>query len=235
MNIAIVLAGGTGSRLGADIPKQYIEVRGRKIISYVLSTLSEADDIDGIRIVCEDMWQELIDRDDMCCMGRKFMGYSRPGVNRQLSILSALCDIRKDINNHIYAASSEAGNINVMIHDAARPLLTAELIHACFEMLEGHDGVMPVLPMKDTVYISEDGSSITGTLKREQLYAGQAPEVFAFEKYYRACEKLLPDKILEINGSSEPAIMAGLDIVMIPGDENNYKITTYEDLERFKQ
>lgn len=234
MNIAIVLAGGTGTRLGADIPKQYIEVRGKKIISYVLETLSASDDIDVIRIVCEDMWQDIINHDDAGCMDKKFMGYSRPGANRQLSILSALCDIRLDIDNHRYEEINSYDDVNIMIHDAARPMLTEMLIHSCFENLAGHDGVMPVLPMKDTIYVSEDGRSISKTLKREQLFAGQAPEVFAFNKYYRACESLLPDKILQINGSSEPAIMAGLDIIMIPGDENNYKITTFEDLERFK-
>lgn len=109
------------------------------------------------------------------------------------------------------------------------------MIDTCVEALLGHDGVLPVLPMKDTVYVSEDGKSISSLINRSQVFAGQAPEVFALGKYYEANRRLLPDRILAINGSTEPAIMAGMDIAMIPGDEENYKITTKADLERFSE
>lgn len=70
-------------------------------------------------------------------------------------------------------------------------------------------------------------------LDRGTIYAGQAPEVFQIGRYYEANRKLLPDRILQINGSTEPAVMDGMDIAMIPGDEGNFKITTPGDLERF--
>ena len=123
----------------------------------------------------------------------------------------------------------------VMIHDAARPLLTERLLTECFETAKDHDGVLPVLPMKDTIYGSSDGRRITALLKREELFAGQAPEVFRLGKYYEANQQLLPEKILKINGSAEPAVLAGMDVAMIPGDEGNFKITTKEDLERFRE
>ena len=123
----------------------------------------------------------------------------------------------------------------VLIHDAARPLLSAELISDCLEAVRGHDGVLPVLPMKDTVYRSADGRSITSLLDRSTVFAGQAPEVFLLGRYLQASRRLLPDAILRINGSTEPAIMDGMDIAMIPGDEGNFKITTKEDLERFRR
>ena len=99
--------------------------------------------------------------------------------------------------------------------------------------LQGHDGLMPVLPMNDTVYLSQDGTRVTDLLDRSKVYAGQAPEVFRIGRYYEANRKLLPDRIRQINGSTEPAILDGMDIVMIPGDEGNFKITTRADLERF--
>ena len=123
----------------------------------------------------------------------------------------------------------------VLIHDAARPLLTGELLEKCYKALSGHDGVMPVLPMKDTVYLSEDGNGVSELLDRKKVFAGQAPELFRFKKYYDANMNLMPDKILNINGASEPAIMAGMDIVMIPGDERNFKVTTDTDMERFRE
>ena len=112
-------------------------------------------------------------------------------------------------------------------------MLSEKQITDCLNAAEGHDGVIPVLPMKDTVYASQDGRSIQALLNRNEIYAGQAPEVFCLGSYYEANISLLPDQILKINGSTEPAVLAGLDITMIPGDEKNFKITTKEDLARF--
>ena len=206
MNIALLLSGGTGNRVGGDIPKQYREAGGRLLISYCMETLLVHPDIDALQIVAELKWQQ----DIMKCgerlvvngaWERKFRGFSLPGTNRQMSIF--------------------------------RPLLSARQIAECLKGAAGRDGAMPILPMKDTVYYSKDGQRVERLLERNAVYAGQAPEVFVLGKYYEANRKLLPDKILEINGSTEPAIMAGMDIAMIPGDEGNFKITTKGDLERF--
>lgn len=230
MNIALILSGGTGTRLGSDIPKQYIEAGGRRIISYCIACLSMHEGIDKIQIVADPVWQERI----LTCLNgeeagerfkEKFRGFSVPGRTRQLSILNGLKDIGK------YAGTADC----VLIHDGARPLLTEKLISGCLEAVEGHDGVLPVLPMKDTVYLSKGGERVSSLLDRKEIFAGQAPELFRFGPYLAANLALLPDRILEINGSTEPAVMAGLDIVMIPGDENNFKITTRADLERFRE
>ena len=92
---------------------------------------------------------------------------------------------------------------------------------------------MPVRPMKDTVYLSEDGKGITGLLDRSKVYAGQAPELFRLQPYYKANQRLMPLDIYKINGASEPAVLAGMKIAMIPGDEKNTKVTSAGDLERF--
>lgn len=222
MNIALVLAGGTGTRLGADIPKQYIEVRGKMIIDYCLETMEHSNDIAEVWIVADEMWREHIKKVD------KFKGYAYPGRNRQLSIYNGLKAIEESL-------ADKEKEVNVLIHDAARPFLTEKLIRECVKAVEGHDGVLPFLPVKDTVYYSEDGKVISSLINRDKLYAGQAPELFRLQPYIQANEALLPDKILLVNGSTEPAIMAGMDIVMIPGDENNYKITTKTDMKRFTE
>lgn len=230
LNIALILAGGTGSRMQSEIPKQYLTVNGKIIITYCLETFVASDDIDAILIVADPFWQEKILKDlkDSHVDATKIKGFSVPGKTRQLSILNGL----EDINNTM---GCDCSDVKVMIHDAARPLLNVGHISTYFKAMEGHDGVIPVLPMKDTVYISEDGKKITGLLNRSQVFAGQAPEIFLFKKYYDACIRLMPDKILEINGSTEPAILTGMDISVVPGDERNFKITTMQDLERFKR
>ena len=138
MNIALILSGGTGTRLGSDIPKQYIKVNNKMIIGYCLETLIDNDNIDYIQIVADEAWHSEIEKESV---NPKFKGFSKPGANRQLSIYNGLTDIKKYADDDSF----------VLIHDAARPFLTGELINACFEAVHGHDGVLPALPMKDTV------------------------------------------------------------------------------------
>lgn len=218
MNIALILAGGTGSRLGTDIPKQYLKVAERPVIAYCLETMNRHGEIDAVQVVAEDEWQPLVRE----WSGEKLRGVSRPGRNRQLSVLNGLTDIR---------GYAPAGSV-VLIHDAARPLVSPQMISACVEGCKEHEGVMPALPMKDTVYYGASGR-IEALLERERLIAGQAPEAFRLERYYQANKALSEEQILAVNGSAEPAVMAGMDVCYIAGDERNFKVTTMEDFKRF--
>lgn len=228
MNIALILSGGTGNRMGTEIPKQYLEVNGKMIVCYSLNTLVLHEQIDAIQIVADHKWRKKIftEMKKNPVFEKKWKGFSEPGKTRQWSIFNALKDI------HQYADKDSF----VMIHDAARPLLSEKLISDCFEAIEGYDGVMPVLPVKDTMYLqSEDGKYVEELLDRNRLAAGQAPEVFCLKKYLKANERLLPDRIDLINGSTEAAVLAGMKMALIPGDEKNFKITTMDDLDRFRQ
>ncbi len=226
MNIAIILAGGIGTRVKSYVPKQFVELSGKMMIIHSMQPFAELPFINNIQIVTDESFRDMIEDAlaDEPQISEKILGYSDPGENRQLSVYSAL----KDIENMGLGDMVDY----CIIHDAARPFVTTNLITECFEALEGHDGVMPVLPMNDTVYLSRTGNRVDELLNRNNLYAGQAPEVFDYKKYLEANEALLPDKILHIKGSTEPAVMSGMDIAMIPGDQRNFKITTDADLER---
>ena len=221
MNYAIILSGGIGTRLGLDMPKQYFEVNKKPIIRYVIETMEQSNRVDGFVIVVAEEWQDYVR--EQISVSDKFIGFAFPGENRQLSIYNGLCALQ-DI--------AKAEDV-VLIQDGARPNTSNQLIEMCFDLKDEEDGAMPVLPMKDTVYLSEDGTSVSALLDRKQVFAGQAPESFCYGKYMAANEVLLPDAILKINGSTEPAILAGMQIKMIPGDERNYKITTEVDLKKF--
>lgn len=219
MNIALILSGGNGTRIGGGIPKQYISVAGKPVIAYCLETFARHPEIDRIQAAAQEDWHGLIQK---CCGGSVYR-FSKPGETRQLSICNGLQDIMA------YAAPSD----KVIIHDAARPLVSRQAIHGCLEALELHEGVVPALPMKDTVYEGA-GGRILSLLDRSRIVAGQAPEGFLLGKYYEANKALLPDKILSVNGSAEAAVLAGMDVVYIQGEERNFKITTAADLERFR-
>ena len=223
MNIALILSGGTGVRFGSDIPKQYLRIQNRMLISWTIKAVWDSGDFDALQIVATEAWRDAI-REELpvsCVM----KGFSSPGDTRQGSILNGLLDIAG------YAAPED----KVLIHDAARPFVSKDLIDACFAALSGHDGVMPVLPMTDTVYYSESGSSVERLLPRAALFAGQAPELFRLGQYLDANKRLTHEQLRQFNGTSEPAVLAGLDVVMIPGSRQNFKITTREDWERCRE
>lgn len=221
MNTALILAGGIGSRMGSsDCPKQYLTIKNRPIIDYSLCVFQLHDQIDQIVIVAATAWREFVDQWLQRSTISKFAGYAEPGESRQLSIFNGLKQIKE------LAPDTK----KVIIHDAARPILSPELVTACLDGLDEADGVMPVLPLKDTCYQSGDGKHITGFLPRSQLFAGQAPESFRFPLYLELHHQMAEDELKQISGSSELAYKSGIDVLMIKGSEKNIKVTTKEDL-----
>lgn len=151
--------------------------------------------------------------------------YAKPGETRQYSIYNAL------------KATHEAGFHEedfVIIHDAARPLVSHNLINRCLEAVKTADAILPVLPVKDTTYLSEDGKHIKSLLNRSHLWGGQAPEAFAFGKYLKLHNDTPREELLKINGSTELSFKAGHDCQMVEGDPMNFKITTPEDFFNFE-
>lgn len=225
MNIAIILSGGVGSRMGLNIPKQYVVVNGQPIISYCLQTFLCNEHTDAIVIGVADEWKEYVIEQMEKLHPAKPVFYAAPGETRQYSIFNAL----RVVKDQGYSDDSF-----VIIHDAARPLVSDELINRCYEACNRADGSMPVIAVKDTTYYSEDGKSITSLLDRSKLWAGQAPEAFVFGKYLQIHEKMSYEELLKINGSTEIAFKQGLKVEMVEGDPMNFKITTPEDLSNFE-
>ena len=224
-NIAVILSGGTGTRMGGNVPKQYMEVNGKAIIMYCVETIAKMPEIEEIVICLADEWRPFVQEELTRAGVTKPVLFSQPGEVRQLTIYNALKALREQ--------RTEDDAI-VVIHDAARPLVSEALLHRCIEGCEKADGVLPVLPVKDTLYMSKDGKSISALLKRSEIVAGQAPEAFRFGKYLAVHDQMSYENILKISGSTQIAFRAGLNIKLVPGEELNFKITTTEDLENLK-
>jgi len=226
VNTAIILAGGVGSRMdSAAVPKQYLMMQDRPIIDYCLREFQRHELIDNIIIVADPRWYDFIEKWLQISCITKFAGFALPGETRQYSILNGLEFIKTN-----YPKTT-----NVIIHDAARPLVSEEIITACLSGLDHADGVMPVLPIKDTCYQSIDGKTICGFLPRMQIFAGQAPEAFRFPQYLELHYSMEKGELLQISGSSELAYKCGMKVQMVPGTERNFKITTKDDLMHFAQ
>lgn len=224
MNTAIILAGGVGSRMGVDRPKQFLMVNDKPIISYCFDIFQQHNEIDAMVVVVSEQWQGFVEENAVKCGVSKICGYAPAGKTRQHSIYNGLKCI----------AQNAPGTDIVIVHDAARPLVSDRIISDCICGATEFDGAMPVITVKDTVYQSADGKKIDFLLKRSELFAGQAPESFKFKKYYQIHNEVTDEEIGATAGSSEIAYRHGMEIRMVKGSERNLKITTIEDLETFE-
>lgn len=212
MNAGLILAGGLGTRVtGYDKPKQFLEIGGRTVISYCLETFQNCPDIDVICVVTEEKWQSLI--------GDYI--FAEPGISRQHSIYNGLLALRA------YAPKY------VVIHDAARPCITTECISEYINASLDYDGATPTLSVNETIYYSFNGKTIASTLHRDQIFVGQTPECYDFKKYLAAHEQFY-EMLADFRGSSTIAVNAGMKIARATGNPANFKITTNDDVERFR-
>ena len=225
MNVAILLSGGKGTRMKMSVPKQLIKVNDKPLMCYALAALFNCSSIDGVQVVLEEKYRRtLMESMEGMPWRAKLLGFTKPGDTRQESIYHALCDLE-------VVADEDAV---VVIHDGARPMVSCELIRKCVAEIKGYDGVLPVLAMMDTLYSCKNGTSITGVVNRNEIYAGQAPEAFMLKKYYEANKELArTNQLKQITGSAEAAMYAGMNIKIIPGEQDNFKITTSSDLVKF--
>ena len=219
MTTAILLSGGTGTRLGASVPKQYLEIHGKPIIFYSLKTLLCFPAITSLRIVAGKEWRDLI----LACVdelqGRdKLAGFSDPGENRQESIRNALEDICK-------LRSRNAEKEYVLIHDGARPFVTEDDLDKLKKELENEDGAILVNKTVDTIKEAKDGY-IVSTPQREYLYNALTPQGFKTEVLKEAYRNV------DFNGVTDDASVLekyGKRVKIVEGSLNNKKLTSPED------
>ena len=208
----------------SDVPKQYIEVCGKPIISWTLGCIDFSLFCEAV-IVVSDSFRDFVSGICKSDFPEQRFLFAPAGSSRQESILNGLMALRD------YAGPYDLA----VIHDAARPCLSKDLLRRLLSACEGHDGAMPVLPVKDTVYQSDDGSEISSLLDRDRLFLGQSPEAFRFGRYLEINEGLESEELSKVRGSSEIAFRNGMKIALVDGDEANFKITTPADLERFAE
>lgn len=224
MIVAILLSGGSGTRMGLDIPKQYLLVNNMPVIKYSYDQFINNKSVDGIIIVAHSNWLQFL-KNNLDCSNSKFLGFAESGESRQQSILNGLLYLEKTL---------EAEDDLVIIHDSARPNISQNLINDCLRIGD-YDGVLPVLPCKDTLYMSDDGKNINSLLNRDCIYAGQSPETFKYKKYLLINKKASVDELQNTRGSTEIAFKNGFKMKIISGEDINYKITTKNDFAIFTQ
>ena len=214
---ALVVAAGTGSRAGQDRPKQYVQVAGQPLLRHALLPLLAHPAIGAVRVVI-GAGQE----DDFAhatrglAVGAPVMG----GATRQQSVF-----------NGLMALAQEQGGAPemVLIHDAARPFLPADVIDRLLAALKQHDGAIPGLEVVDTIKQVNEHGIITATPPRPLLRAAQTPQAFRFAAIMQAHRRAARMPEVEFSDDASVAEWAGLKVVVVKGDARLRKITHPED------
>ena len=219
-NIAVILAGGVGSRLGADRPKQFLEIGGRMVIERTIDDFEANGCIDEIAVVINPMYVQemeeiIVKRNEW----KKVTKVLKGGAERYMSTLSAI---------EAYRNTEEA---NMIFHDAVRPLVSQEIIDRVVKSLQEHDAVGVAVKVTDTIWEAE-GEAIKTVPDRNVLRKAQTPQAFRLSVIKEAYRRGLQDPKM---GSTDDCgmvmrYMPEKKIYIVEGEERNIKLTYKEDV-----
>jgi 2-C-methyl-D-erythritol 4-phosphate cytidylyltransferase/2-C-methyl-D-erythritol 2,4-cyclodiphosphate synthase len=212
---ALIVAAGRGSRAGPGAPKQYRPIAGEPVLRRTLQAFSGHPGISAVQAVIHPEDAEAY---DAAAKGLTKLLPSVPGgPSRQTSVLAGLEALE----------SSKAPDL-VLIHDGARPFVSHRLITDCIDALGSHDGALAALPLTDT--IRRGASGLAGeTVPRDGLWRAQTPQAFRFRSILEAHRAAAGG---DFTDDAAVAAMAGIDVALVVGDEDNFKITSARDIER---
>jgi 2-C-methyl-D-erythritol 4-phosphate cytidylyltransferase/2-C-methyl-D-erythritol 2,4-cyclodiphosphate synthase len=211
--VALIVGAGRGHRFGGDMPKQYRTLRGEPVLRHTLRAFAEHPSIDAIQPVIHPDDRELFDR---AADGLAVEAPVPGGESRQDSVRLGL--------EHIAALAPD----RVLIHDAARPFVSPEVISRVIEALGAYAGAIPALAVTDTLKRGSDGM-ITSTVERDGLWRAQTPQGFRFADIRAAHREFAGEALTDDAALAE---RAGLAVAIVDGSETNVKITTSDDLNR---
>lgn len=219
MNVAIILAAGKSERLNEiDVPKQLYVVNKVPLFLYSVLTFNQLDEIDAIYLVTNDECLPLIEKYLNVYTIEKLKGVILGGVTRQESVYLALRNIEKTVKNDDI----------ILIHDAARPLISKETILANIEAVKIFEAVSTAIKVNDTVFNVKD-DHVDHIVDRSCLYQAQTPQSFNYRLIKKAHEMAI-DNMVVANDDSALVRELGYDVHVVKGTTTNFKVTTIDDI-----
>jgi 2-C-methyl-D-erythritol 4-phosphate cytidylyltransferase len=221
--IAIIVAAGSGTRMkNLSEPKQFVNVNDKPLLLYSLETFANCDEIAGLTIVTNKEYFERVHNiiNNNNKIKEKLASIVAGGNTRQESVLNGLRATLDQFDE----------NSVVLIHDAARPLISEEIIKENIKAVKEVGAAVTVLPASDTLLVSQDKENISSSLKRDEIYQAQTPQSFILKDIYQA--HLLAKKD-NLNATDDASIFKKYNqkpLRMVNGDKRNFKVTTEEDL-----
>ena len=217
-NIAIVLAGGVGSRLGMSTPKQFFKVAGKMVIEHTIDTFERNPHIDEIAIVSNPYYVADVENIVLRNGWTKVKKILKGGKERYDSSLSAI---------HAYEGEEE---VNLVFHDAVRPLVSQRIIDDVCEALLTHEAIDVTVPAVDTIIEAED-DHIASIPDRSRLQRGQTPQAFRLSVISEAYKRAFNDPQFKVTDDCGVVVkyMPEVPVHLVAGEESNMKLTYKED------
>ena len=224
MNIAMIIAGGSGNRMHQDMPKQFLTVNEKPVIIYTLEVFQRHPLIEEITVVCIEGWERVLWAYVKQFNLTKVTAVVRGGDCGQNSIYKGLKEIEKGHNQEDI----------VLIHDAIRPLVSEEIISDCISKTIEYGSAIACIPCAEAMLVTENQYSSGRIFKREELKRTQTPQGFRLGKLLKVHEKALTLGITNSTASCTLMIEMGEEVHFSKGSEKNLKLTTIEDIDIFK-
>lgn len=224
MNIGLIIAGGSGARMGQNIPKQFLTVNEKPVIVYTLEAFEKHAQIDEIAVVCIPGWENVLLAYAKQFNITKLKNIYPGGENGQDSIRNGVYGLKKSHND----------NDIVLIHDAIRPMVSAEIISDCIRVTEEKGCAITVIPCAEAMLQTEDGQISVGSYDRSKLKRTQTPQGFVLGDICNLHERALAAGITNSVASCTLKIEMGEQVYFSTGSEKNIKLTTVEDIDIFK-
>lgn len=224
MNYVIIIAGGIGSRLGASVPKQFVEVLGKPVIAYTMEHFQNHPDIDAIELVCVDGYQKQL-KD----IADKF------GITKVFKIVKGGSEYERSIMNGVAGLEGIAKPDDVvMIHWAASPFISEEMITDNIRVCK-EKGNAITASYSYLLYGTNDGDCAKKNINRESFMTLSAPQSFRYNIITDIYRQVAEKKMFEYVEAHTPAFMEelGIPIYFSKGSHTNIKITTKEDIDLF--
>lgn len=223
---AVIVAGGSGRRMGQDIPKQFINVYDKPILIYTLEGFQNHPDIDAIEVVCLEGWQDLV-----WAYAKQF------NIDKLKWVTPGGSTGQESIRNGVYNLEGKCAKDDIIIiHDGIRPLVDSFVLSDVIAVCRKHGNAVTAMPYNEQIFVADDDSSTTRYIPRETIRRVSTPQAYIFDELDAAYHTAFEKKIGIFGSAYTNTMMVDLGkrLYFAAGSDKNIKLTTKDDLELFK-
>lgn len=224
MNVALLTAAGTGTRMHMELPKQFLHIDGRPVIVHTMEAFQRHPEIDAILVVTLGAWIDTVRAYAHTYGLTKLRWVVTGGATGQESILCGL----RELENHCDAGDA------IMVHDGNRPFVSEEIISDSLATFRQYGSAVAAMPCVEAIFRSSDGVESSDSIPREELFRTQTPHTYTLEKLLWAHKEAKARGIENTAATCVLMNMLGSKIYFSKGSDKNLKLTTQDDLDIYR-